>query len=71
MLNISRKLKATILASMMATSLLGTTLVSAAGPGYPSPHPEPPRHHRVDDSNNTAAAFVAGAIVGAVVEHNT
>lgn len=71
MLNISNKLKATVLAGMVASSILGTTLVSAAGPGYPPPRPEPPHHHRVDHSNNTAAAFVAGAIIGAVVEHNT
>ena len=73
MLSISKKLKVTLLTGMLTASMLGTTLVSAAGPWH---HPGPPpihHHHYYHDnsSNNTVAAFVAGAIIGAVVGHNT
>jgi hypothetical protein len=79
MLNISKKLKATILTGMIATSMLGTTLVNAAGPeDQPAP---PPAHHQQhnphhgpdhdgNNKNNEVTAFVAGAVIGAVVGHN-
>ena len=74
MLSISKKLKVTLLTGMLTASMLGTTLVSAAGPWH---HPGPPpihhHHHYYHDnsSNNAVTAFVAGAIIGAVVGHNT
>lgn len=77
MLSISKKLKVTLLTGMLTASMLGTTLVSAAGPWHhPGHHPGPPpihHHHYYHDnsSNNAVTAFVAGAIIGAVVGHNT
>ncbi|MCI1822454.1 MAG: hypothetical protein LKI76_00765 [Megasphaera sp.] len=72
MLSTSKKLKVTLLAGMLTVSMLGTTLVSAAGPWH-HPGPPPIHHHYYHDnsSNNAVAAFVAGAIIGAVVGHNT
>lgn len=52
------------------------------GPGGPPPQhqmnppddrpggPPPSHHHHHKDKDNTVTSFIAGAIVGAVVEHN-
>ena len=42
-------------------------------PEHRDPQPEPPReeHHEDHDGNDTLAAAVAGAIVGAVIAENT
>ena len=78
MLCLSKKMKMIMVAASFMTFTAGTAMVYAAPPPpdeppahHEAPPPKPTKTHHESGHGTEAAAFVIGAVVGAVVANNT